>query len=173
MDHLRISLNLSFRARVSEKFLCKLDSFSCQDLALSSRPHVTVFVFSSGFAYRPHGFGENCHQKSIFFKNAGWLLVDVWTDENGGFRIRWCHTSYTTSITHALWKKLSYFHRYNKRKKSPFSKLSVYVWTGLSLSLKVVFGTRISVNNRCINFVDRFKKLLPSAAPAYLELFQS
>ena len=74
-----------------------------------------------------------------------------WTDENGGFRIRWCHSSLTIIITHALWGILSYFHclpftygwakktriRYlwmlffkKKGKKSLFSKISGYVWTG-------------------------------------------
>ena len=78
------------------------------------------------------------------------LLVYEWTDENGGFLIRWCHTSFTTSITHALWGMLSYFHCFcfgmggRKRfeyaacgcvffwkgtEKSPFSKISGYVWT--------------------------------------------
>ena len=36
--------------------------------------------------------------------------VYVWTDENVGFRIRWCNTSFTTTVTHALWGMLSYFH---------------------------------------------------------------
>ena len=36
--------------------------------------------------------------------------VYVWTDENVGFRIRWCNTSFTTIITHTLWGMLSYFH---------------------------------------------------------------
>ena len=36
--------------------------------------------------------------------------VFVWTDENVGFRIRWCNTSFTTIITHALWGMPSYFH---------------------------------------------------------------
>ena len=38
------------------------------------------------------------------------LFVYVWTDENGGFRIRWYHISFTTRITHALWGILSYSH---------------------------------------------------------------
>ena len=36
--------------------------------------------------------------------------VYVWTDENVGFRIPWCNTSFTTTVTHALWGMLSYFH---------------------------------------------------------------
>ena len=57
-----------------------------------------------------------------------WLLVYAWTDENGGFRIRWCHSSLTTIITHALWGMLSYFHclpfPYRQAKKIRIS----YVW---------------------------------------------
>ena len=56
-------------------------------------------IFSSGFAYCPHASGENSHRKWIFSKNAlqsgdFWkrrLFIYEWTDENGGFRIRWCH----------------------------------------------------------------------------------
>ena len=82
------------------------------------------------------------------------LLVHVGTDENGGCRIRWCHTLYTTSVTHGLWGMLSYFHhifmsvcewtgennskRYlstrilrKRRKKSPFSKNCGSMWTGI------------------------------------------
>ena len=77
--------------------------------------------------------------------------VYVWTDENVGFRIRWCNTSFTTIITHTLWGMLSYFHcsafshgraktiriRYvwtrffgkRREKKSSFSNKNVYVWT--------------------------------------------
>ena len=47
--------------------------------------------------------------KTKLFKNAlrsgdfrkRRLLISVWTDVNGGFRIRWCHTSYITRIAHA------------------------------------------------------------------------
>ena len=56
-------------------------------------------IFSSGFAYCPHASGENSHRKWIFSKNAlqsgdFWkrrLFIYEWTDENRGFRIRWCH----------------------------------------------------------------------------------
>ena len=57
-----------------------------------------------------------------------WLLVYDWTDENGGFRIRWCHSSLTTIITHVLWGMLSYFYclpfPYGRAKKIRIS----YVW---------------------------------------------
>ena len=82
--------------------------------------------------------------------------VYVWTDENVRFRIRWCNTSFTTIITHALWGMLSYFHclafsygraktiriRYvwtriffeNRGKKSSFSNKNGYVWTWLKFT---------------------------------------
>ena len=60
---------------------------------------------------------KNALQSGDFWKHR--FLVYVWTDENGDFRKRWCHTSFTTSITHALWGLLSYFHRF-----------IVLVWTG-------------------------------------------
>ena len=118
-----------------------------------------AFLFENGdffsrLAYRPHLSGENGHRKHIysktfsidFFENAGHSFT------NEGFRIRWCNTSFTTSITHALWGILSYFQclaftygraktirtRYvwtrifleNERKKISFSKISGYLWTG-------------------------------------------
>ena len=49
---------------------------------------------------------KNGLQSEDFWKR--WPLVHVWTDENGG--LRWCNTSFTTSLTHALWRILSYFH---------------------------------------------------------------
>ena len=83
--------------------------------------------FSSGLADRPHVSGENGHWKRIFSKNASqsgdfWkrrLLVYVKPKENRGFRVRWCHTSYTSSMTHASWGILSYFHCF-----------SFYTWKG-------------------------------------------
>ena len=78
--------------------------------------------------------GENCfffcslrpvHTYSVetVTENASFqrrrLLVYVWTDGSRGFRVWWCHTSYTTSITHALWGCYRYFHRF-----------SVFMWTG-------------------------------------------
>ena len=64
-------------------------------------------MFFSGLAYRAHTSDENDRLKRIF-KNAlqsgdflkRRLFVYVWTNENGGFRIR-CHVSFTSSITHA------------------------------------------------------------------------
>ena len=85
-----------------------------------------------------------------FFENAG-PLVYVSMDENECFSIRWCNTSFTTSITHALWGMLSYFQclafSYGQAKtirirhlwtriflenggeKISFSKISGYLWT--------------------------------------------
>ena len=62
--------------------------------------------FFSGLAHRPHISGENGHRKRIFSKTLStqsgnfWkrrLFVYVWTDEDGGFQIRWCHISYTAN----------------------------------------------------------------------------
>ena len=57
----------------------------------------------------------------------------MWTDENVGFRIRWCNTSCTTIITHALWGIFSYFHclafSYGRAKTIRIR----YVWTRLFL----------------------------------------
>ena len=43
---------------------------------------------------------KNALQSGDFWKRR--LFVYVWKDENGQFRIRWCHTctSYTSSVTH-------------------------------------------------------------------------
>ena len=56
---------------------------------------------------KTHLFKNFLHSED-FFENAG-PLVYVSMDENEGFPIRWCNTSFTTSITHALWGMLSYF----------------------------------------------------------------
>ena len=57
----------------------------------------------------------------------------MWTDENVGFRIRWCNTSFTTIITRALWGMFSYFHclafSYGRAKTIRIR----YVWTRLFL----------------------------------------
>ena len=36
---------------------------------------------------------ENGRQSGVFWK--GRFILLVWTDENGGFRIQWCHKSYS------------------------------------------------------------------------------
>ena len=94
--------------------------------------HTYSFLFKNAhfflrFSLRSARIWWKRSPKTHLFKNAlksgdFWkrrFLVYVWTDENGDFRKRWCHTSFTTSITHALWGMLSYFHRF-----------SVLVWTG-------------------------------------------
>ena len=55
---------------------------------------------------KAHHF-KNSLQSEEFWKR--WPLAYVLRDENGDFRIRWCNTSFTTSITHALWGILLYF----------------------------------------------------------------
>ena len=126
----------------------------------------TDFFFSS-LAYRRHVSGKNGHRKRIFSKTLSrveifWkrrLFVYMWTDVNGGFRIRWCYTSKIhhfkyISMTHAQSGMPSYFDRFrvfvwtcendsntprvdahlfeNGKKKSPLSKISGYAWTGIS-----------------------------------------
>ena len=98
---------------------------------------------------KTHLFKNFLHSED-FFENAG-PLVYVSMDENEGFPIRWCNTSFTTSITHALWGMLSYFQclafSYGQAKtirirhvwtriflenggeKISFSKISGYLWT--------------------------------------------
>ena len=125
-------------------------------------------IFFSGFAYCPHVSGENSHRKWIFSKNAlqsgdFWkrqLFIYAWTDENGGFRIRWCHVllawrmlregCYHIYIVVAFsWgqaKKIRiryvrmriFFKRW---KNSPFSKISGYVWPGPKCDLLVLLQT--------------------------------
>ena len=73
--------------------------------------------------------------KTHLFKNALqsgdflWrrLLLYVWIDENGGFRIRWCHASYTNSTTLSvfLWSgenDSNTLRFWQQEKKIPFSK---------------------------------------------------
>ena len=76
--------------------------------------HMYPFLFKNGDSFLRFGLLSTCigwkrSLKTQLFKNAlqgedfwkRWLLVQVWTDEDGCFRIRWCNTSFTTSITHA------------------------------------------------------------------------
>ena len=78
------------------------------------RPHVPVLslkteIFFSGFAYRPHVFGGGKRSpKTHLFKNAI-QSGDFWIRKRR-LPIRWCHISFITSTTHALWRMLSYFH---------------------------------------------------------------
>ena len=78
------------------------------------RPHVPVLslkteIFFSGFAYRPHVFGGGKRSpKTHLFKNAI-QSRDFWIRKRR-LPIRWCHISFITSTTHALWRMLSYFH---------------------------------------------------------------
>ena len=70
-------------------------------------PHVSLFLWKRRFFFLCFGLPstrtrEYGHRKCIFKKLSGeetWtfrLIVFVWTDENGGFRIRWSHKSYST-----------------------------------------------------------------------------
>ena len=129
-------------------YLCEI--YRSHDL-LRPHPHVSTFVWKQRF-FSPvwptvHTFPVKMVTENAFFKNIKknppecsegfWqclLLVRVWTDENGGFRIRWYHTSFTTSITHALWGMLSYSHiflafSYGRAKTSRLR----YEWTPVFL----------------------------------------
>ena len=105
--------------------------------------------FFNGLKYRPHVSGENGHGKRIFSKTLFGVEI-LENAENGGFRIRRCRSSYTTSITHTLWGMLSCFHRFEyttttcgffrkRRGKSPFSKIiRGYCFTFLYFTFDVV-----------------------------------
>ena len=91
------------------------------EVFLRSRPLVSVFclkteIFSPVLGLPSTRIKWKLSVKTYFFRTLHgedfwkcWLLVYNETDENGGFRIRWCHSSLTTIITHALWGILSYF----------------------------------------------------------------
>ena len=148
------------------------------EVFLRSRPHVSVFVWKRRFFLR---FGLLCTRirwklslKTYLFKSAlhseeFWncrLLVYEWTDENGGFRIRWCHSSLTTIITNALWGMLSYFHclpfPYGRAKKIRIS----YVWMlffsekgGKNLRFQKYLdtcGRGLGVASLCISFHGQY-----------------
>ena len=106
---------VQWRQRNVQKYLMHVQS--CCFAYLRARPHVFVFVwkqifFFSGSAYLPHSLMQwKRSTKTHLFNNAlqSWdfwkrtrLFFYVWTDENGfEFGLRWFHTSYIPSITHA------------------------------------------------------------------------
>ena len=75
------------------------------------RPYISVFVWKLRFfsPVWPTVHIYSVKTINLFLKKRR-PLVYARKDENGGFRIRWCNTSFTTSITHVLWGMLSYFH---------------------------------------------------------------
>ena len=122
--------------------------------------HIYPFLFEnrdtcfSGLAYCPHIFGENGHRKCILSKM---LSCRVKIFENAGYsfmcgqkemEVLKCCKSFTTSKTHAVrdnivfplfclfvWTgkiDLNLLHVDTCFWKSPFSKISGYVRTGLS-----------------------------------------
>ena len=129
--------------------------------------HTYPFLFENAHffsAYGPHASGENDHRKLIFsktlsraeiFENAGFSFTCGRT-KTEIFGKRWCHTSFTTSNTHALWGMLSYFHRF-----------SVLVWTGQGFEYATcgrVFkkrGIRVdrASDEKCSNFPNWFLKV--------------
>ena len=72
-------------------------------LKIRPRPHLSGYFLKQEIFLR---FSLPSTRERRSFKNGPWsgdfkkrrLLVYVWTDANGGFRIRWCHTLYTTTI---------------------------------------------------------------------------
>ena len=82
-------------------------------------PHVSVLVFFSRFRLPSTCIREKRSPKTHLFKNVlqrgdfriSRFLVYVWTDENGGFPIRCCHTLYSSSMMHAPRGMLSSFLR--------------------------------------------------------------
>ena len=70
--------------------------------------HTYQFLFEnqlhfSSLTYRPHVSRENGHRNRFtewrVLKTAAFRYV--WMDGNGGFRIRWSYTSFTSSMAHA------------------------------------------------------------------------
>ena len=103
---IRKSLYLYFRvASMKRKFRLRI---------FRHRPHVSGYLWRQIFfpvlAFCPHTNRVFWHQKrklsktvpgaEIFWERP---LIFVWTYENEGFRIRWCHTSYSLCpITDAI-----------------------------------------------------------------------
>ena len=118
-------------------------------------------IFFSSVACRPHVSGENGHRKPVFsktlsrveiFENTGFLTTCRRTKTEVFQYDDVIHHNTTTSITHALWGLLWYFHRFSVfwwtdqnvsntlrvdvnffghvGKNLRFSKISGYVWKG-------------------------------------------
>ena len=101
---------------------------------------------------------QNAFQRGDFWINL--LLVYVWTDENGGFRIPWSHTSYTTRIMHAPEGMLSYFHRFLNCVDG--RKLwKRFVWKPYSLGS----GDKVSVSNNIRIRVDKLLFIIYQRLP--------
>ena len=66
----------------------------------------TLYIFKRP---RPHVFGYfwKGSPEWSFWKRA--LSVFVWTDANAGFRIRWCHTSYSACLVRDAIDRISSF----------------------------------------------------------------
>ena len=87
----------------------------------ASPVHTYPFSFKKAYFFLRFGLPSTRIQWNGHRKRR--LFVNVWTDESGGFRIRWCHTWYTSSMTHAPKGMLSYLHCF-----------SVSVWMGRFLA---------------------------------------
>ena len=78
-----------------------------QTFTLKPRPQVAVLIWKRGFFFPPvcptiHTYPVKTVTENASFPNVSQsgdfckrhqTIVSVWTEENGGFRIRWCHTS--------------------------------------------------------------------------------
>ena len=114
------------------------NSIPCTQISYTFRPHRYV----SGFVYR---FFSHVLVKMVtwthFFKNAThsgdslkrWLLLYVYTDENGDFWTRWCHTSYiplAIRFLQGVWAMLPYFHRFSVCMEGQVKRIGIrYLWT--------------------------------------------
>ena len=95
-----------------------------KNTALFGPVHKYPFLFETGdfFGHRKRYVFKNVLQTEEFWKC--WPLVHLWTDKHRSFRIRWCRTSFTTSITFPL------FNVFYGRAKTIRIR---YVWTRIFL----------------------------------------
>ena len=117
------------------------DCTTVENTALFGPVHKYPFLFETGdfFGHRKRYIFKNVLQTEDFWKH--WLLVYVWTDKNGSFRKRWCHSSFTTSITFPL------FNVFYGRAKTIRIR---YLWTRIFLKteqkISVLKNIQICVN---------------------------
>ena len=132
-----------------------------QTFKLRPRPQVTVLIWKRGFFFPPvcptiHTYPVKTVTENASFPNVSrsgdfWkrhqTIVFVWTEENGGFRIRWCHTICSACpVEHAIVFPSFLRVRVDGRKRFKYApcgrlffengeinlrsqKISGYVWT--------------------------------------------
>ena len=93
----------------------KMCPSTCMQLFLKTE------IFSV-LAFCPHVNGVAGTINTVFQKRSPeWSFASIILDssfncgrtKNGGFRIRWCHSSYSTCITHSRSGMFSYLHRFS------------------------------------------------------------